>query len=65
VLRGVDGIVFVADSQYSKMSENVESFANMEENLRTLKMNLADIPTCCNTTSATCRAWRRWNTEFY
>jgi signal recognition particle receptor subunit beta len=44
VLRGVDGIVFVADSQYDKMSENVESFANLEENLRALRMNLADIP---------------------
>src|SRR5258707_9048409 len=44
VLRGVDGIVFVADSQYEKMSENVESFANLEENLRTLKLNLAEIP---------------------
>jgi signal recognition particle receptor subunit beta len=44
VLRGVDGIVFVADSQYEKMPENVESFTNMEENLRTLKLNLADIP---------------------
>jgi mutual gliding-motility protein MglA len=44
VLRGVDGIVFVADSQYEKMPENVESFNNMEENLRTLKMNLGDIP---------------------
>src|SRR5947209_6527101 len=44
VLRGVDGIVFVADSHYDKMAENVESFANMEENLRTLKLNLADIP---------------------
>lgn len=44
VLRGVDGIVFVADSQYEKMAENVESFSNMEENLRALKMNLADIP---------------------
>lgn len=44
VLRGVDGIVFVADSQYEKMAENVESFANMEDNLRVLKMNLADIP---------------------
>ncbi|HYE31454.1 MAG TPA: ADP-ribosylation factor-like protein [Methylomirabilota bacterium] len=44
VLRGVDGIVFVADSQYDKMQENVESFANMEENLRTNKLNLADIP---------------------
>lgn len=44
VLRGVDGIVFVADSQYDKMTENVESFANLEENLKALKMNLADIP---------------------
>jgi len=44
VLRGVDGIVFVADSQYEKMPENIESFANLEENLRTLKLNLADIP---------------------
>ena len=44
VLRGVDGIVFVADSQYEKMQESVESFANLEDNLRTLKMNLADIP---------------------
>jgi len=44
VLRGVDGIVFVADSQYEKMAENVESISNLEDNLRTLKMNLADIP---------------------
>jgi signal recognition particle receptor subunit beta len=44
VLRGVDGIVFVADSQYDKMADNVESFANLEENLRTLKLNLTDIP---------------------
>lgn len=44
VLRGVDGIVFVADSQYEKMAENVESFANLEENLAALKLNLADIP---------------------
>ncbi len=44
VLRGVDGIVFVADSQYEKMEENVESFRNMEENLRSLNLNLDDIP---------------------
>ena len=44
VLRGVDGIVFVADSQYGKMAENVESFANLEENLSILKLSLADIP---------------------
>ena len=44
VLRGVDGIVFVADSQYDKMAENVESFSNLEENLKALKLNLSDIP---------------------
>ena len=44
VLRGVDGIVFVADSQYDKMPENVESFSNLEENLKTLKLNLGEIP---------------------
>jgi signal recognition particle receptor subunit beta len=44
VLRGVDGIVFVSDSQYEKMEENVKSFANLEENLRSLNMDLADIP---------------------
>jgi len=44
VLRGVDGIVFVADSQYEKMAENVESFNNLEDNLKNLKLNLADIP---------------------
>jgi len=44
VLRGVDGLVFVADSQYEKMEENVKSFSNLEENLRTLNMNLHEIP---------------------
>ena len=44
VLRGVDGIVFVADSQYEKMTENVESFQNLMDNLRTLKLNFEEIP---------------------
>jgi len=44
VLRGVDGIVFVADSQYEKMEENVKSFQNLEENLKTLDLNLSEIP---------------------
>ncbi len=44
VLRGVDGIVFVADSQYEKMEENVESLANLEDNLKTLRMSIRDIP---------------------
>jgi signal recognition particle receptor subunit beta len=44
VLRGVDGIVFVADSQYEKMQENVESFQNMQDNLKTLRLNINEIP---------------------
>jgi small GTP-binding protein len=44
VLRGVDGIVFVADSQYDKMEENLETFKHLEENLRTLNLRLEDIP---------------------
>ena len=44
VLRGVDGIIFVADSQFDKMQENVESFANLEENLKNSKLNLEEIP---------------------
>ena len=44
VLRGVDGLVFVADSQWSKMEENVESFANLEDNLRLQGASLDEIP---------------------
>src|SRR5438094_10664572 len=44
VLRGVDGIVFVADSQYEKMEENVQTFANMIDNLETLNLRLENIP---------------------
>jgi signal recognition particle receptor subunit beta len=44
VLRGVDGIVFVADSQYDKMEENVETFKHLEENLKSLNLNLDEIP---------------------
>jgi len=33
VLRGVDGLVFVADSQRDKMDENIESLNNLRENL--------------------------------
>src|SRR3954468_18020057 len=44
VLRGVDGIVFVADSQYEKMEENVKAFQNLEENLNTLELDINEIP---------------------
>src|ERR1700760_2988364 len=44
VLRSVDGIVFVADSQWEKMEENVESFKNLEENLREQNLSIDEIP---------------------
>ena len=44
VLRGVDGIVFVADSQAAKMDENIESLSNMFENLSENGIDAADIP---------------------
>jgi len=44
VLRSVDAIVFVADSQWDKMEENLESFRNLEENLARQGMTLDSIP---------------------
>ena len=44
VLRSVDGVIFVADSQWEKMEENVESFKNLEDNLAKQNMSLDDIP---------------------
>ena len=44
VLRGVDGIVFVADSQRAMKDANVESFQNMETNLQEIGLTSADIP---------------------
>jgi signal recognition particle receptor subunit beta len=44
VLRSVDGVVFVADSQWDKMQENVESFRNLEENLSRQHLKLDELP---------------------
>ena len=44
VLRGVDGLVFVADSQADKMDENIESLANLEDNLREYAYDVNQIP---------------------
>src|SRR5438874_2418883 len=44
VLRSVDGIVFVADSQWEKMEENVESFKNLSDNLALQNMVIEEIP---------------------
>lgn len=44
VLRGVDGIVFVADSQPDKMDENIESLLNLQDNLKEYGYNINEIP---------------------
>jgi mutual gliding-motility protein MglA len=44
ILKGVDGVVFVADSQEERMDANVESLYNLEENLQVQGYDLAKIP---------------------
>lgn len=44
ILQGVDGIVFVADSQWDKQRENLESFENLKENLASYNLLLENVP---------------------
>lgn len=44
VLRGVDGVVFVADSQPDKMEENIESLVNLKDNLEEYGYDIDDVP---------------------
>jgi hypothetical protein len=44
VLKGVDGMVFVADSQAAMLDANRESFQNLRENLSDIGLVLDDIP---------------------
>ena len=44
VLKGVDGIVFVADSQKAMLDANLESFKNLRENLAEIGLSVEDIP---------------------
>lgn len=44
VLKGVDGVVFVADSQPLMMDSNLESFRNLQENLSIIGADPATLP---------------------
>jgi signal recognition particle receptor subunit beta len=44
VLKGVDGIVFVADSQRAMLEANLESFRNLRENLGEIGLSVDEIP---------------------
>ena len=56
ILKGVDGVVFIADSQDARMEANMESLQNLDKNLKeqgydlktvpyVLQMNKRDLPT--------------------
>lgn len=44
VLRNADCVVFVADSQASKLKENLESWNELQEQLRRMGKNVAEFP---------------------
>src|SRR3989338_7482579 len=44
ILKGVDGMVFVADSQLNRMEENLESFSNLKINLEDQGYTLKTLP---------------------
>jgi signal recognition particle receptor subunit beta len=44
ILKGADGVVFVADSQIERMESNIESLENLEDNLTEQGMKLEALP---------------------
>jgi mutual gliding-motility protein MglA len=44
VLKGVDGVVFVADSQRLMLDANIDSLANLETNLAEIGFKITDLP---------------------
>ncbi len=44
ILKGVDGVVFVADSQEERFEANIESLENLSSNLQEQNYDLAQLP---------------------
>lgn len=44
ILKGLDGVIFVADSQAERMEENLESLRNLERNLEAQGYDINEIP---------------------
>lgn len=44
ILKKVDGVVFVSDSQRARMDANIDSYLNLEENLLEYNIALKDLP---------------------
>ena len=60
ILKGVDGVVFVADSQIERMEANIESLENLQPEPRASRATTSTrSPASCSTTSATCPTPRR------
>ena len=62
ILRGVDGVVFVADSQEERLDANLEAFDNLQDNLKehgydflkmpyVLQLNKRDLPSAMSVES--------------
>jgi len=60
ILKGVDGVIFVADSQESRFEANIEAIQNLKDNMKTygydlmtvpyvLQLNKRDLPTAVET----------------
>src|SRR3984893_3712727 len=75
ILKGVDGMVFVADSQRERMDANIESLFNLESNLRqhgydlmkvpyVLQLNKRDLPNVVSTTDLTAELRRKGEPVF-
>ncbi len=44
ILKGLDGVIFVADSQLERMDENIEAMKNLEKNLEQQGYDIKKIP---------------------
>ena len=70
ILRGVDGVVFVADSQEERMDANIEALENLQDNLRehgydfhkipyVLQFNKRDLPNALPADALKKELWKR------
>jgi len=70
ILKGVDGVVFVADSQRERMDANIESLFNLELNLKqhgydlikvpyVLQLNKRDLPNVISSSDLTAELLRK------
>lgn len=75
ILKGVDGMVFVADSQRERMDANIESLFNLELNLKqhgydlskvpyVLQLNKRDLPNVVSTSDLTAELRRKGEPVF-